>query len=509
MMTMHRFLLPDDVDERALRSGLADAHSLVLAPVTHHAVTYLDTFDWRLHNAGLVLTEERGRRRSLVLLEAGREPVVVAVKATPKLPGDLPAGHIAATVAPAMDIRALIPVGSVQTERREGRVEDADGNIVTRLRLERIEIPAAGDGDDPTAFTALGADRPKALGPLQAIKDAAKLPGHDLAAAAAARGRTPGDYASKVVIPLEADRPAADSMRIILTELLDTLEANVPGTIADLDTEFLHDLRVACRRTRSALTQLKGVLDPEAVAPFNAEFKWLGGATGDLRDLDVYLLEMPVYRSMLPASIVGDLEPLVSLIAAERTRAHRSVAKALRSTRFRRLISDWRTCLGDIAPAPGKTAAGPTAALASQRITKAYRRILKKGSGLGEDPPAEALHRLRIDAKKLRYLLEFFRSLYPKREIAARIKELKRLQDILGGFNDMEIQRDRLAGFAETLHADPSVKARVLLTMGRLAGALEQRQEAFRLAFHDAFVEFSGPTVRTAYDRLSSTKESR
>ncbi|MEE4273246.1 MAG: CHAD domain-containing protein [Thermoanaerobaculales bacterium] len=506
---MNRFLLPDDIDERALRSGLADAHSLVLTPPTHHTVTYLDTFDWRLHNAGLVLVEERGRRRNLVLMEAGGEPLVVATKTTPKLPEDLPDGHIAKTVAPAMDIRALIPVGSVRTERREGRIENADGNIVTRLRLERIEVPAAVDEDSQDAFTALSADRPETLGVLRAGDGVAELPAHDLAAAAAARGRVPGDYTSKVVIPLDADRPACDSMRTILGELLDTLEANVPGTIADLDTEFLHDLRVACRRTRSAITQLKGVLDPEAIAAFNAEFKWLGSATGELRDLDVYLLEMPVYRSMLPASVVGDLDPLVSLIAAERTRAHRSVARALRSARFRRVVADWRACLGEIGPAPGEAATGPTASLAGDRITKAYRRILKKGSGLGENPPAAALHRLRIDAKKLRYLLEFFRSLYPKREIAARIKELKRLQDILGGFNDMEVQRNRLAGFAETLHADPSVKARVLLTMGRVAGALETRQETYRLAFHDTFVEFSGPAVRTAYGRLFRTKESR
>ena len=136
-------------------------------------------------------------------------------------------------------------------------------------------------------------------------------------------------------------------------------------------------------------------------------------------------------------------------------------------------------------------------------------RILKLGGGLDHDPPAEALHRLRIDAKKLRYLLEFFHSLYPAPEINARIKELKRLQDILGGFNDMEIQRDtarrfRIASFTPTQDATPSC----ILTLGRLAGTLEERQEEFRSAFHDAFARFESATGAEPPSKTSSAERS-
>ena len=51
-------------------------------------------------------------------------------------------------------------------------------------------------------------------------------------------------------------------MATVLTALLDTLEANVPGTMRDIDTEFLHDLRIAVRRTRSALKLAGDVLPP-------------------------------------------------------------------------------------------------------------------------------------------------------------------------------------------------------------------------------------------------------
>lgn len=506
---MKRFLLPDDTDESVIEGALSRGRSLVLGPPAKLSVTYLDTFDWRLHSAGLALTEERGHRRALVLQEPETEPLVVSTTSTPKGAADLPDGHIAEAVAPLLDVRALIPVGHTRIVRRDGRIEDVDGNMVTRLRLERIEAPATAVGDETPAFIALGIEIPKCLNALLATGGVAALPINDLEKAATAEGRSPGDYSSKLAIQLEARQPAEVSLRIILTELLDTLETNAPGTIDDLDTEFLHDLRVACRRTRAALTQLKGVLDSEAISPFNAEFKWLGAVTGPLRDLDVYLLEMPATRAVLPNEVADDLDPLLSLIRAERSQAHRDLARSLRSARFRQLVTHWRECIKAVETVPKKTATGTTGDLATSRITHAYRRILKKGRKLGQDPPAEALHRLRINAKKLRYLLEFFRSLYPNVEITARIKELKRLQDILGGFNDMEVQRDRLAAFADVLHADPAVGAGTILTLGRLAGTLEQRQEAYRLAFHDAFVEFSSPSVRTAYDRLFGGKESR
>jgi len=506
---MKRFLVPDDTDAPAIEAAVTRGHSLVFGPWAKLSVTFLDTFDWRLHNAGLVLTEEYGSRRVLVLHEPDSEPLVVSTSLTPKTAADLPESHIADTGGPLLGIRSLIPVGHTRVERRDGRIEDVEGNIVTRLRFERTEFSVTTGDGVPSTATTVTIEKPGCLHDRLAFDGAHRHPIHDLAEAAAIQGRAPGDYTSKLDLRLEARQTADTSLRTILTELFDTLVTNVPGTIDDLDTEFLHDLRVACRRTRSALTQLKGVLEPETIDPFKAEFKWLGGITGPLRDLDVFLLEMPAYRATLPNEVATDLKPLSSLIQTERSKAHRNVVRALRSTRFRQLVTHWRECIETATTVPGNTATATTGDLAASRITQATRRILKKGRKLGQDPPAEALHRLRIDAKKLRYLLEFFKSLYPEREIAARIRELKQLQDILGGFNDMEVQRDRLSACAEVLHADPSVGASTILTLGRLAGTLEQRQEAFRLAFHDAFTEFSSPSVRTAYDRLFGGKESR
>lgn len=504
---MNRYQLPTDFDVAGLLAGLGDGLGLAIAPGRTLSAIHLDTFDWRLHRAGLALVEERDRGRRLVLLEPGREPYSIANETTPKMAADLPAGHLADRVRPLMGIRALIPVGAARIDRREGRIESAGGEMVARARFDTVH-PLDRAGNPTTAIDTLEVRGSAAADELGFTIGLTTIEEHNLEAVAAARGRTPGDYISKFRVVLDPEGPAEESLRTILLELLTTLEANVEGTIDDIDTEFLHDFRVACRRSRSALTQLKHVLPGEITAPFNTEFKWLGGLTGPLRDLDVYLLEMPAYRALLPPHASADLEPLEALLISARARSLDSVVCALRSRRFNRLVTNWRQVLVEPNPSPARHSSSPTKELAGKRITKAHRRILKLGGGLDHAPPAQTLHRLRIDAKKLRYLLEFFRGLYRKSEVNARIKELKGIQDILGGFNDMEVQRERLAEFARELHADPKVPTSCILTLGRLAGTLEERQEEFRLAFHDAFAKFESAGVRAAFKRLVGGKES-
>ena len=65
----------------------------------------------------------------------------------------------------------------------------------------------------------------------------------------------------------------------MLSALLDAIEANVRGTMRDVDTEFLHDLRIAVRRTRSALKLAGTCCRGGLAARFRPEFKWLGDLT--------------------------------------------------------------------------------------------------------------------------------------------------------------------------------------------------------------------------------------
>jgi CHAD domain-containing protein len=142
--------------------------------------------------------------------------------------------------------------------------------------------------------------------------------------------------------------------------------------------------------------------------------------------------------------------------------------------------------------------------MASERIWRVYRRMVKRGRAIGDDSPAEALHDVRIRGKKLRYLLEFFQSLYPEQAIEGLVAELKRLQDNLGDLNDYRVHRGSLEGYALEMAEESSAPVRTHLAMGRLLDRLEAGQAAERNRFAKRFDRFASPANRKTFAQLFS-----
>ena len=109
---------------------------------------------------------------------------------------------------------------------------------------------------------------------------------------------------------------------------------------------------------------------------------------------------------------------------------------------------------------------------------------------------------MRIDAKKLRYLLEFFASLYTKKSVSRLVKQLKELQDTLGGFNDMELQRARLTSFADQLMTAGGARPETIFAIGRLADLMAARQDDYRREFATRFASFADRESWKLYRRL-------
>jgi CHAD domain-containing protein len=287
---------------------------------------------------------------------------------------------------------------------------------------------------------------------------------------------------------------------LVATSLLETIEANLPGTLADTDTEFLHDLRVAVRRTRALQRELKAVFPPAELARLRGEFRWLQQVTGPTRDLDVQLLEFDDEVAGLPAAQRPDVEPLRRLVADRRRRERARMARALRSPRTRALLDDWRTLLGELGTLPEEDrpdAARPVARLAARRISAVYRRMVRMGSAIGDDSPAEDLHDLRKKGKELRYLLEFFATLFPPGTVRPMVKTLKALQDTLGRFQDREVQAQVLRELGREMAAREDGPA-ALMAMGVLAARLEEEQAQARAEFAERFGPFAAKERRAA-----------
>jgi CHAD domain-containing protein len=135
-----------------------------------------------------------------------------------------------------------------------------------------------------------------------------------------------------------------------------------------------------------------------------------------------------------------------------------------------------------------------------------YKRVLKEGRAIQPETPAEALHELRKTCKKLRYLMEFFMSLYPTSEIKALIKVLKNLQDNLGEFQDYEVQVSTLKQFSQQMMAEGNAPAETLMAMGILVEDLNKRQHQARDEFAARFEKFSLPDNQKHFRALFAYK---
>ncbi|HUY44394.1 MAG TPA: CHAD domain-containing protein [Streptosporangiaceae bacterium] len=471
--------------------------------------TWLDTFDWRLHRAGLTLEHLTGPRPGeLVLTGPGGE--IITQRASrltwPALAMALPAGPVRDRLRAVAGVRALLPAARAASAVQDMRVLNPDTKTIAWISRDRtaVSYPAATQLPARLQVTPVRGYQAQAERVAQVLAAAAgdgSPAVRPLDAALAAAGRRAEDYSNKIDVGLTPGMPARLAMRVVLLRLLDTLQANVPGTIRDIDTEFLHDLRVSVRRTRSALKLAGDVLPAGLPARFRGEFKWLGDLTTPTRDLDVYLLNYHDMAAGLVSASAAELEPFHEHLGRRRAVEQRQLARGLRSARFSRLAGDWRAALTDLAPPAGGRRA---ADVATDRISRAHRRVLRQGQAITGDSPAERLHDLRKRCKELRYLLEFFASLFDPVAHQRVVKDLKGLQDCLGEFQDRQVQQQEIREFAAQMMTDRDLPATALLAMGELAGQVGLCQQRAREEFAGRFREFASPASERRFRSLTS-----
>jgi CHAD domain-containing protein len=292
--------------------------------------------------------------------------------------------------------------------------------------------------------------------------------------------------------------------KAILLHLLDALEANEAGVLLNEDPECLHDYRIAIRRSRSALGQIKNVFPPSVKQRFAPRLAWLGKLTSEPRDFDVYLLDFDALKADLPPAFRDNIEPLRGFLERHASLVHADMARQLHSRKYRKLLADWRKFLA--APCPKRPSAAnaaiPIETLANLRIWKLFRRVIKEGRSIHPETPAEHIHELRKTCKKLRYLLEFFRPLYPPEDINRPIKQLKKLQDYLGEFQDVHARIDMLKRISQAMRDDRTVSTDTILALGVLLGSLEKRQKKLRGEFSERFEPFAGNSNRARFREL-------
>jgi CHAD domain-containing protein len=285
------------------------------------------------------------------------------------------------------------------------------------------------------------------------------------------------------------DTPARLAVELLLRRQLEALQAQEAGVLADLDPEFLHDFRVAIRRTRSLLSLSRGILGKKSIRHFRIGFGRLGQKSGRRRDLDVQLADLAVQITALPDDDRRALKPVEAWLRRRRNLAHHNLKRLLAGGQYRALLQEWTFFLDTLRDRrDGEQRA--VRDLAQEAILGAWRRVCKEGRAINDASPPAELHELRKSAKRLRYALEFFRPLLEKIAVRAFIGDLKQLQDHMGAYQDCRVQMDTLEKAEMDLLARNRLNADTALAVARSRAALLQKERELRRHFREHFNRF-------------------
>ncbi len=494
------FELPANLNAEKFIAKLAKKTPCELVQQHYAQKSFYDSFDWRLYDANLTCEFNQSKDATLLVLKRTSTADIIASTVIDKAPifaKDLPISPLSDKLLNLLEMRALLPLTTLELQIYKLNIFNEDQKTIARLLIEdytnfgcRLAIQPIKGYDK--AATNLHQLLVKHLSLIVIRKPI-------LLAVLKSQGRKPKDYSSKLNLQLKPTMPANKGIRIIYKTLLNTIKINEQGTIDAIDSEFLHDFRVSIRRTRSGLSQFKAIFSNNINTHYSQYFAWLGSITSLSRDLDVYLLNIDDYKASLPKSMREDLNPLIIFLQTKKIIAQKKLAKKLTSKKYLQTLGQWEDYLKQ---PPTENTSLTLKQLADTRIWTVYQRILKEGSVITQQTPAQALHDLRKTCKKLRYLMEFFQSLYPTSKIKILIKSLKNLQAVLGDFQDYEVQENALRKFSEEMMHLQSVSTPTFLAMGVLVQKLDEKRCQARHHFAKCFIEFKTPSNQAIFKSL-------
>jgi CHAD domain-containing protein len=226
-------------------------------------------------------------------------------------------------------------------------------------------------------------------------------------------------------------------VRKILTYHFQRFREQLPGVRQDIDTEFVHQARVATRRMRSALRLFREAIPESTVTYLGEELKWLGGMFGTVRDLDVFLLNVSRFKPQIKRFPSKKKKAFESWIEKHRRAPLKALREALESSRYktfeRRITQFLEKTLPTRPRAP--LAVKPVREVAPLVITEKFETAIQQGHKVLATPKLKQFHLLRIQMKKLRYAVEFMASAY-EGALAPFIERTVEIQDCLGELQD-------------------------------------------------------------------------
>ncbi|WP_253831240.1 CHAD domain-containing protein [Actinokineospora globicatena] len=275
-----------------------------------------------------------------------------------------------------------------------------------------------------------------------------------------------------------------------MTELVEQVQARLlvqaeelttrtEGAREGSDPEHVHQMRVAVRRARAALKA--GLPTPG----LDAELKWLGASLGAVRDLDVQLDSLRARAVGFDEDELAAVETLLHGLVVQRRAARQTMRRVLRSKRYRKLLDALREAATSATAVPVEDTEDEPPALISV-VRKPHRKLMRAAEALGENPPDDDLHELRIHGKRLRYAAEMAEPAARKR-IKALVSATKEFQDVLGDHQDAVIAEETIRGLLTDL--GDGVPVTVVFAAGRLVERERARKAHCRTQWRPLLTE--------------------
>jgi CHAD domain-containing protein len=265
-------------------------------------------------------------------------------------------------------------------------------------------------------------------------------------------------------IELDREGSVAAAFSVLVDSCTVQMRANEVGLRGGRNAEFLHQFRVGLRRLRSVLRIYRPVIAGDSYGRLADEMSWLSAQLGPARDWDVFLGEIMVPLLRCEASAPG-LAALRRRCSAQRRHAAQAAREAIGASRYGAFMHELEhIAINSIRAGRAETGnllALPLTAFAALRITRAEQRMHSLADSL-DTADAAHRHRLRIAAKKLRYAVEFFRSLFEHKAARHYAAALAQMQDVLGKLNDCATARRLLEAVPAGRNAGAGAHALVI-----------------------------------------------
>jgi CHAD domain-containing protein len=493
-----RLVLPCDLKVESLQ----EEWSVELHKQESRILAFWDTFEWGLWFGGYILYRY-GDIYHLCSREEGWLTAAVCEEESGgrrRFWGDFETLAMRTTLEKMLGLRSLAKIIEGTFRERQGELRNDVGKIVCRLVLSSVSVGEQGDEELLSTCQVL---------PLRGYEaEAARVVEFLTLRGAKTFGDGPVDvllrhancepqqYTLKPSFGLVKETPAREAVGRVVRTMLEIAVRNVPGILSDLDTEFLHDYRICLRKIRSVLSLVKDVYPSEGTRHMRKILGDLARQTNRLRDLDVYLLAQDEYIGLLPPELRPALEGMFEDFSSERDSEVQNTALKIRAHASRKLLRKIEEYFSEeTSHKPSLSADIPVEPLVFRCIYKRYRKIRVIAAGIGTETPDDVVHQLRIECKKLRYLMEFFSELIPSEEGALMQKMLKRLQGRLGDFNDASVQQKSLLNYWEHKKSGPDTA----MAVGGLVSILYHRQQQTRDLIKQSLGEFCSGSTTAAF----------